>query len=116
MKLGNNNFVVDSKRASLPSVSVIVLNYNGGKLLLDCLASVMKTDYPSFDLIVVDNASTDGSMQAAEQMLTHEPVSFIENKENLGYCVGNNIGLKTCQRRLFCFAQPRHSRNSSVAK
>jgi len=42
-------------------VSIIILNYNADQLLLDCVESIMKTNYDNFEIIVVDNASVDGS-------------------------------------------------------
>ena len=53
--------------ASSPRVSIIILNYNGWKDTLECLESVLKIDYPTFQVVVVDNASTDGSMQRLEE-------------------------------------------------
>ena len=44
-----------------PLVSIIILNYNAGKLLLDCVASVFSSNYKNFEVIVVDNVSTDNS-------------------------------------------------------
>lgn len=73
-------------------VSVIILNWNGGEYLRKCLDSVLKTDYSSFEVIVVDNASTDGSRDMVKK--EYPQVKLIENKENLGFCVGNNIGIE----------------------
>ena len=42
-------------------VSVIILNYNAGKLLLDCVESIKKSDYSNLEIIVVDNISSDNS-------------------------------------------------------
>ena len=49
-----------------PLVSVIVTNYNGKGYLANCLDSVLKNQYPHFELILVDNASTDDSLKAAK--------------------------------------------------
>ncbi|MCS7367302.1 MAG: glycosyltransferase family 2 protein [archaeon YNP-WB-062] len=76
------------------SVSVIILNWNGGKYLIECVDSVMKTDYPSdlLEVIIVDNGSTDGSAELAKKM--YPQIKLIKNKRNLGFCIGNNIGIK----------------------
>ena len=54
-----------------PLVSVIILNYNGLKnlheILEKCIESVLKTDYPNFEVLFVDNASTDGSVEFIEK-------------------------------------------------
>ena len=51
-----------SKTQALPKVGVVVLNYNGKALAEKCLRSVMDSPYPNKDIIVVDNASSDGSV------------------------------------------------------
>jgi GT2 family glycosyltransferase len=73
---------------------VIILNWNGGNYLIKCVNSVMKTDYPSdlLEVIIVDNGSTDGSARLAKKMFPQ--VKLIENEKNLGFCIGNNIGIK----------------------
>ena len=48
---------------SLPKVSVIIVNYNGKKFLEKCLESLCKVNYENFEIIVVDNNSTDGSVE-----------------------------------------------------
>ena len=75
-----------------PKVFIVVLSYNGGELLQNCLASVSRVSYPNFSIVVVDNASTDDSLQ---KVRTNFPqVTVIENEKNLGFSGGNNIGLK----------------------
>lgn len=79
----------------LPLVSIIILNYNGGELFINCLESVLASKYPFFQVIVVDNASTDKSLETAKLMFHNaKNVVFIANNKNLGFCVGNNIGIK----------------------
>ena len=75
-----------------PLVSIIVLNYNGKDFLLECLSSVTKTDYPNFEVLVVDNGSTDGSIAVAKRQFKN--FNFIEIGKNLGYAAGNNVGIK----------------------
>jgi len=75
-----------------PKVSVIVLNFKRLKDTDNCLRSLLKTNYPNFEVIVVDNASKDGTPEFAAK---HYPnVKVYENKENLGYAGGNNSGLR----------------------
>ena len=73
-------------------VSIIILNYNAGDLLLDCVESIFKTKYNNFEVIVVDNASKDNSHKKCKEKF--DKIRLIENKENLGYCEGNNIGIR----------------------
>jgi len=74
-----------------PRVAIIVLNWNGGDDTLACLESLTQLDYPAFEVVVVDNGSTDGSVPAIRERFPGATV--IENGENLGYTGGNNVGL-----------------------
>ena len=82
-----------SKEAPLktPAVSVVILNYNGRDVLPACLRSVYNSRDPNFEVIVVDNGSTDQSVEAAERDFPETIV--IRNKKNLGFSIGNNIGI-----------------------
>ena len=73
-------------------VSVIVLNYNAGELLLNCIESIKKSAYKNLEIIVVDNISTDKSQKACKEK--YPDIKLIQNDENFGYCEGNNIGIR----------------------
>ena len=75
-----------------PLVSVIVLNYNAGKLLLNCIWSIKKSTYKNLEIIVVDNISTDKSQETCKEK--YPDIKLIQNNENFGYCEGNNIGIR----------------------
>ncbi len=85
----------DSKPMSsaMPKVAVIVLTWNRKSLTLDCLESLVSLEYDNVDLIVVDNASTDGTATAIREGYG-DRVTIIENDRNLGFAVGNNIGIR----------------------
>ena len=75
-----------------PKVSIIVLTWNNYKDTKECLESLAKLEYPNYEIIVVDNASIDGSEEKLKrEFLQH---IFIKNEENLGYAGGNNVGIK----------------------
>lgn len=74
------------------SVTVIVLNWNGRELLEDCLGSLEKVDYNHFNVLVVDNGSTDNSVEYVTS--TFPNVDILELNENLGFAAGNNAGFK----------------------
>ncbi len=76
----------------LPKIAIILLNWNGKKDTLECLASLQKVDYPNFQTIVVDNGSTDDSVAALRLAFPHVPI--LENRTNLGFAGGNNIGIE----------------------
>ena len=48
-------------KAGESKISIVILNYNAGSLLLDCIESIKNTDYGNYEIIVVDNASKDNS-------------------------------------------------------
>jgi hypothetical protein len=78
--------------SSKPLISVIILNYNAGDLLLDCVDSIQKSRYRNFEIIVADNASKDNSHKKCKERFPE--IRLVENSENLGYCEGNNVGLR----------------------
>ncbi|MCC6397251.1 MAG: glycosyltransferase family 2 protein [Bacteroidetes bacterium] len=75
-----------------PSVYVIVVNWNGKDVTLDCLASLRGVTYPAMKVLVVDNGSTDGSVAAiAGGFPEMEILSLNENRRFAG---GNNAGIR----------------------
>ena len=81
---------------SFPKVSVVVLTYNNLDFTKACLHSLqLYTDYPNWELIIVDNASADESPEFLKEYETlHANVKVILNDENLGFSAGNNVGLE----------------------
>ena len=78
-----------------PLVSVIVLNYNAGELLLNCIESIKKSAYKNLEIIVVDNISTDKSQEVCKEK--YPDIKLIQNNENFGYCEGNSIGIRVAK-------------------
>ena len=79
-------------------LSIIILNYNTKKLLEECLKSVFnKIKIRDYEVIVVDNASTDGSVEMVKSNFPQ--VKLIENDENLGFARGNNQGIRISKGR-----------------
>jgi len=79
-------------------LSVIIVNWNTKNLLLNCLDSVFKTIKEiSFEIWVVDNGSTDGSVEAVKSKFPS--VKIIKNKKNLGFAKANNQALKQISGR-----------------
>jgi GT2 family glycosyltransferase len=71
--------------------SVILVNYNGMSHLDACISSVLKQSYTNFEVIFVDNNSSDGSLEYARSKFPN--LIFVTNHENLGYAGGINSGL-----------------------
>jgi GT2 family glycosyltransferase len=75
-------------------VSIVVLNWNGADDTLVCLGALSALAYPKFNVIVVDNGSTDDSLSRLRHYEATYPLTLLVNTRNLGYAGGNNIGLR----------------------
>ena len=73
---------------STPLISVCIANYNGEEIIADCIESVLRQENaPEFEILVHDDASTDGSLQVLEK---YPSVQVIKSAENVGFCISNN--------------------------
>ena len=83
--------------ARAPSVAVIVLNWNGIDDTLECLRSLARVDYPTCEIVVVDN----GSRTSPRQTILGEfpAVTYLETGRNVGYAGGNNVGIRHALKR-----------------
>jgi len=73
------------------TVSVIVVNFNGMPYLETCLSSILNQKYRDFEVILVDNCSSDGSLEYVSQRFPD--LTVVTNKSNLGYTAGINSGI-----------------------
>lgn len=78
--------------AGSPAVWVVVLNWNGTGVIGECLDSLLSMTYPSFKVMVVDNASSDGSPDLVAR--DYPTVRLLRLDENLMYAGGNNAGIE----------------------
>lgn len=74
----------------MKKVAVVILNFNVKEESLQCVKSVSESDYKNLQIIVVSNSNDE----LAEEIKEIRGIVFIQNKENLGYTGGNNIGIK----------------------
>lgn len=95
-----NGEKINMKAASKPRVSVIVLNWNNYEVTKKCLESLLQATYPNLDIIVVDNASVDGSGNRLQAKFAH--FQFIFNEKNLGFARGCNVGIRAALRNENC--------------
>lgn len=85
-------------------ISVIIVNWNVRKLLLDCVESVLQQKNVRFEIIVIDNASRDGSAEALKERFPQ--VQLIENKNNRGFARANNQGIRLASGRHILLLNP----------
>jgi hypothetical protein len=79
-------------------VSVIVVNYNNLKLTTECLESIFTfTKGVRYEVIVVDNNSTDGSLNYLETLAKQKKVRLLKNKENVGFAKANNQAFEVAE-------------------
>ena len=78
----------------MKTLSIVILSYNVKKLLLDCLKSI--PSHKDWEIIIVDNASIDGS----------DKLATIKNKTNTGFAAGNNIGIKKAKGKYILLLNP----------
>jgi GT2 family glycosyltransferase len=88
-----------------PALSVIIVNYNAGRLIHECIDSCWRNPPAAgeMEVIVVDNASTDGS---AEALAVRDDVIFIRNRQNLGYAAANNQGIARARGEYLILVNP----------
>lgn len=73
-------------------VYIVLLNWNGWSDTLNCIDSILKSDYPNFKIEIVDNASTDDSVQRFREV--RPEIRLTINEKNLGFGGGCNIGIR----------------------
>ena len=85
---------------NFPMVKIIILNWNGWQDTIECLESIFQISYPNYQIIVVDNGSTDGSAAKIRDwaegkgIIENNKLVLIEQRENLGFARGNNVGIR----------------------
>jgi hypothetical protein len=89
--LDEGKVILDERRKNKPLCSVIIINYNGKDLLARFLPSIANLDYEDFEVIIVDNASTDSSVQFLRENYPYFKV--VESPRNFGTAEGSNLGL-----------------------
>lgn len=87
----DQNLTVQEKK-NLPQIAILVLNWNSYTHTHTCLQSLKRCTQELFQVIVIDNHSSDGSVDVLEA--ENPEVIFLRNKENLGFTGGNNVGIE----------------------
>lgn len=83
---------MNTATSDIPRVVVVIVSWNALPLLKACLPSVMATEYPDFEVVLADNASTDGSAAWVQQQYPH--VHVVTHPENWAFARGNNEAVR----------------------
>jgi len=87
-----------------PFVSIITVTWNNAKDIVNCINSIKKQTYTDFEILLIDNNSNDNSVDIVRK---HYPdIQIIENKQNLGFAEGNNIGIQKASGEILAFVNP----------
>jgi len=100
---------IAAPRVAAPKLSILVVSYATREMTLACLRSVMAETRASFELIVVDNASPDGSAEAIAAAFPAEAfpqVRLIAEDRNHGFAQANNIAARAAQGELLLLLNP----------
>jgi len=91
-----------------PTLSIVIVSYNTKELLLNCLYSLKKVvNETSFETLISDNGSTDGTELALQNKeFDNLSLKFIKNKRNLGFSKGNNVARKIARGKYILFLNP----------
>jgi GT2 family glycosyltransferase len=82
-----------------PLVSILVLNYNGKKFLKDCFDSLLASEYPNFEIVLVDNKSTDDSV--AYTQASYPDIRIVQTQLNGGYSRAYNIAFSQARGKYY---------------
>lgn len=88
-----------------PQISIIIVNYNSGVYVVDCVQSLQKQEAVNFEIIVVDNASQDDSVKLLKKELCQN-IQLIESSENLGFGRANNLAVSKAQGEYLLLLNP----------
>ncbi|MEP7115824.1 MAG: glycosyltransferase, partial [Ilumatobacteraceae bacterium] len=87
-----------------PAVSVLIVVYGGGELVIDAVASLVEHTNQPFEVIVVDNASRDDSVAAIREGIAG--LTLIAEEKNLGFGGGNNRAAREARAPIMCMLNP----------
>ncbi len=94
----------NGKSDAPPLISVVIVSYQSGPTLERCLAALSAQTFADFEILLVDNASTDGAPQAAAA--ADPAIRFLEPGANLGFAAGNNLAAREARGRWLALLNP----------
>lgn len=86
----------------MTDVSIVIVNYNTKQILKDCVKSILNNSFDfNYEIIIVDNASTDGSQKLIKDQFPQ--IIFVESNINLGFGLANNLGVEKAKGEYLFF-------------
>lgn len=92
--------------SNTPAVSIIIPNYNQEQYIGDCIRSIKEQTYTDYEVLIIDDGSTDHSIDAMRQTIDHDERFTIIPQQNQGVAVARNTGLQHAQGTWICFIDP----------
>ena len=88
-----------------PAITAVIINYNQGIYFEDCFASIKEQTFKDFELIVIDDRSTDDSVEQIKAVLSRYnfPHRLVVNEKNQGICANLNMALQMADGKYFTF-------------
>ncbi|MBU0615070.1 MAG: glycosyltransferase [Nanoarchaeota archaeon] len=86
-----------AETTKVPMVTIMMPAYNRAKYIAEAIESIQKQSYPHWELIIVDDGSTDGTERVVKRYLKDDRIVFFKNKENLGIAKSRNIALNNAK-------------------
>lgn len=87
-----------------PVISILIVSYNSSAFICDCLASIVETTTVDYEIILIDNSSTDGTLQLVYP--SYPGVKVIENRENVGFATAVNQAARLAQSGYLLLLNP----------
>ena len=88
----------------MKKIVAVVVTYNRKKLLKENLNALLNQSYKDFDILLIDNASTDGTKEYVKEELENEKITYINTGANLGGAGGFNFGVREAIERGYDYA------------
>src|SRR5436853_3827831 len=91
----------------VPMISIVIVNWNGVRYIDRCLKSVLSNNEAPYEVVVVDNASTDGRRDLVELASRYDRrIRLIKMRVNVGFSVGNNVGVSASKGEFVTLLNP----------
>ncbi|MBI1296816.1 glycosyltransferase [bacterium] len=89
---------------SMPGVTILILTWNSCRFLHACIETILKQDYQNYSVFVLDNGSTDSTVELVRK--SFPSVHVVENQANIGFSAGNNVGLRKAKTPFVVLVNP----------